>query len=131
MRKWIDLFENIAIPSFIERVNDDLVDEIMRTGKWVEHGAELEDRWDSGSYEGIIDDVPDDFWTKPYEEVKNTPEFRRCVVKALHLMADQAYEELVNGSKYENLPPLQKPLFCIAGSWVNLILPAHLASTGQ
>jgi hypothetical protein len=102
MRNWINLLEN-AVPSFVERVTDDLLDDILTTGKWVHHGADIEEQWDQGSFDGYIDSS---FEGKPFEEVRHTPEFRKALHDILMMMANQQYENLTQGSKYDDLPPL-------------------------
>ena len=106
MRNWINLFEHIAVPSFVDHITDDLVDEIISSGKWVEHGTDLEDAWDQGSFEECVGGLPEEFWESSYDEIKTTPEFRKCVSVVAHNMASQAYDEIVNGNKYDKIPPL-------------------------
>lgn len=102
MRNWINLFES-AVPSFVEHVTDDLLDDILATGKWVHHGAEVQDQWDGGTFSGHIDPSLEE---KPFEEVRYTPEFRKALHDLLLRLATDQYENITQGSKFENLPPL-------------------------
>jgi hypothetical protein len=103
MRNWIKLLESVTVPSFIERVTDDLLDEMLSTGKWVDHGGDLDDGWDMGYFE---DYMPDEMKEQTYDEVKGTPEFRNALHEIVKMMANSQYESLTQGDKYEDLPPL-------------------------
>lgn len=115
MRAFIEIIiesatDRVAVPSFIEHVTNDLLDEIIRTGIWVDHGpehsSEVVDQWDCGIFDYYAEDIAPEIIGKPFDEVHHTPEFRKVLHHMLLHRAEEAYDDLVNGSKYNDLPPL-------------------------
>ena len=94
------------VPSFVEHVTDDLVDEMIVSGKWVEHGGDLEDQWTGGVFDYELESTYPELIGKDFEEVRNLPQFRQILKTMLLSVAEENYNNLVNGSKFDNLPPL-------------------------
>lgn len=105
MRQWINLFERYEVPSFQDAVTDDLLDEIIQTGKFVHHGADIEDQWDGGVFEYDAESFPE-IVGKPFDEIRYTPEFRQTLRKALLRFAAEHQRDLENGSAYHGFEGL-------------------------
>lgn len=106
MRNWITLLENLTVPSFVEHVTDDLVDEMISTGKYVGHGGDLEDQWSGGIFEDGMREINPEMIDQSFEAVRHTPEFRKVLHTTLLSFAEDQYQRLINGSAYDKLPPL-------------------------
>lgn len=115
MRPWIDLLENLVIPSFVERITDDLLDEIIATGKWVEHGGYLRDQWEGGVFDGAIGDTHPELQDRPFAEVRHTPEFRDTLRHVLLHAAKTQHDILIHGSAHDQVGPLSPESFIYRG----------------
>ncbi len=101
-------YQGGTIPDLRQYVTPQLVDEIIRDGKWVAHGSDLEDWFDSSSYfsdnadelgiDGSIEELP-------YEEAKNLPEFRKGIEHWLQHAIKQFEDVLHNGCQYDKIAP--------------------------
>ncbi len=108
------LYESFA-PSMHDFLNDDVVDEILRTGNWVDHGSEIEQWWDTAGYEMVDGPVSE----MPYNEARNTPEFRKALWEVLRMMADQNDKALKSGSTYDGVARLDSSSDLWRVIWVN------------
>lgn len=116
MRKWMNIFENtVSVPSFVDRVTDDLLDEIIATGKWVHHGGDIQDQWDGGVLDYNIEDKYPELIGKDFADVRHLPVFREVLRINLLGIAKDQYERLINGSSYDKLGPLTPDSFIYRG----------------
>lgn len=113
MRHCITLCESMRIPSFIDQITDDLIAEIIATGKWVSHGSELSYSWINGLFDDAITALHPNFINKSFDEVQHTQEFKDILRHTIRRIAKQHLDILVNGSKYDHLPPFgpESPIY--------------------
>ena len=93
-------------PDFASSVTDALLDEMISTGKWVEHGGDLEDQWTGGCFDHAIERTLPHLVGRPFDEVRHTSDFREGLRLLLTRTAMEQRERLVSGSAYDGLGPL-------------------------
>ncbi len=101
-----EVSDPIVPPDFASHVTDGLLDEMISTGKWVEHGGELEDQWRGGCFDHAIEDALPHLVGRPFDEVRHTYDFRKGLRLLLNRTASEQNERLVSGCAYDGLGPL-------------------------
>jgi hypothetical protein len=96
----------IIPPDFTSYVTDQLLDEMISSGKWVEHGGDLEDQWAGGCFDHAIERTLPHLVGRPFDEVRHTPDFRQGLRLLLTRTAIEQRERLVSGCAYDGLGPL-------------------------
>lgn len=110
-----------VVPDLRQFITPQLIDDIIRDGKWVEHGSPLEDWLDTSCFatdnEAEIGIDGRALESLPHDEQRKHPDFRKCISYWFELAMKQIEEDLHRGRPHENIPPFtpNMPLFrCMA-----------------
>ena len=119
MREFINIVteSQATVPSFVEHVTDDVIEDMIRTGKFVDHGSEISEQWDNGIFDYWTEQVHPELVGKSYEEVRHLPQFREVLHTTMRYVADQQYTRLINGSS--DNPPLTPTTLLYRGITTN------------
>lgn len=96
----------VTLPDFASHVTNALLDEMISTGKWVEHGGDLEDQWTGGCFDHAIERTLPHLVGRPFGEVRYTSDFREGLRLLLTRTAVDQRDRLVSGCAYDGLDPL-------------------------
>lgn len=96
----------VTPPDFASHVTDGLLDEMISTGKWVEHGGDLEDQWSGGCFDHAIERTLPHLVGRPFDEVRHTADFKKGLRLLLTRTAIEQRDRLVSGCTYDGLGPL-------------------------
>lgn len=96
----------VALPDFASCVTEALLDEMISTGKWVEHGGDLEDQWIGGCFDHAIERTMPHLVGRPFHEVRHTTDFREGLRLLLTRTAVDQRDRLASGCTYDGLGPL-------------------------
>lgn len=96
----------VTLPDFASHVTDALLDEMISTGKWVEHGGDLEDQWTGGCFDHAIERKMPHLVGRPFDEVRHTADFREGLRLLLTRTAVDQRDRLASGCAYDGLGPL-------------------------
>lgn len=111
MRHWINLIETASlVPDLTQFVTPQLIDEIIRDGKWVHHGAELDDWLDTSMYasdnaEELGLENSEALEAMPWEQQRDHPDFRKCVEHWVNLRVKDVQDTFETGSVYNSIAP--------------------------
>jgi hypothetical protein len=113
MRHWINLIENASqVPELSQFVTPQLIDEIIREGKWVHHGDDLDDWLDTSTYAsdnhgdlGLSPEEAEALEAMPYAEQMKTPAFRKCVEHWVMFRVKDVQKTFETGCTYGSIAP--------------------------
>lgn len=100
-------------PDFTAHVTDAVLDEMISTGRWVDHGGELENQWAGGCFDHAIERALPHLVGRPFAEVRHTPDFREGLRLLLTTTAHDQRRRIADGCAYDGLGPLDaaSPLY--------------------